>query len=385
MIAHDCVVSGTTKPHTDPNGAEIPARDSAKMEADLEEGGRPQRNTIGHAGVRPPSALTMESGCASSPSGRTSSTSTAVAAFHAAGVELNYKDQVRDGEEQRVKTPVVAAVPVFDEPETVFAEALEDTRLPMTISNNAKNTVQSGVYHRTRDTSLHESQDPTSSAESDDTPRTPSEAAGSNDRTCQTTDRKHMIWALALVAVVVAVAVAITLTVVFTSQNLQPSPSTMTTTSTASPSATQIVPEPLTAAPFPSPTNVPTFQPTIAIEPLFCDGAINLGLGVCCNASCEQCGGAGCSAGGRADDCCLSNILENNVSCGVTRSGPCVIPCDGLFDLATSVCCSASCAQCGGPGCSAGGRADVCCTSNILEINVSCDDVSGIGPCVIAS
>lgn len=59
-------------------------------------------------------------------------------------------------------------------------------------------------------------------------------------------------------------------------------------------------------------------------------GLENDGGTVCCHFLCDQCGGPGCGSPDlavflSADDCCVSNILENGQLCSVTESSPCVL------------------------------------------------------------
>ena len=121
----------------------------------------------------------------------------------------------------------------------------------------------------------------------------------------------------------------------------------------------------------------------------FCaDGIVN--GNVCCPASCGRCGGPGCSGlPGGADACCTTNIRETGVSCQ-EGGAPCLIPDDPAEELCAGgilngdVCCPASCGQCGGTGCGGlPGGADECCTSRIRESNRSCAHFEP--PCVMDS
>ena len=46
---------------------------------------------------------------------------------------------------------------------------------------------------------------------------------------------------------------------------------------------------------------------------------------VCCVGDCTQCGGDGCSADGRASECCTSPIRESGETCAETGEAPCLI------------------------------------------------------------
>lgn len=58
-------------------------------------------------------------------------------------------------------------------------------------------------------------------------------------------------------------------------------------------------------------------------------GLENDGATVCCDASCDECGGPGCGnptdSSLTANDCCTSNILANDELCSLTESAPCVL------------------------------------------------------------
>jgi peptidoglycan/xylan/chitin deacetylase (PgdA/CDA1 family) len=56
-----------------------------------------------------------------------------------------------------------------------------------------------------------------------------------------------------------------------------------------------------------------------------CDNGINWDNEVCCMASCQTCGGTGCSSReGGSDGCCTSTIISNNIYCSES-SAPCII------------------------------------------------------------
>jgi len=115
---------------------------------------------------------------------------------------------------------------------------------------------------------------------------------------------------------------------------------------------------------------------------------------VCSSKSCGKCGGTGCSlrAGG-AIDCCAENILVSKVTCDYSNA-PCIIekekPSDpqcnkgikGSGPNHSTVCCTKSCGTCGGTGCSrrSGGAKD-CCSRDIFESKVSCDN--SMAPCIV--
>ena len=59
------------------------------------------------------------------------------------------------------------------------------------------------------------------------------------------------------------------------------------------------------------------------VEPVECDGILS--GSVCCHSACGQCGGSGCgSLPGGASACCSTNILNDNLSCE-TNPAPCVM------------------------------------------------------------
>ena len=115
---------------------------------------------------------------------------------------------------------------------------------------------------------------------------------------------------------------------------------------------------------------------TATPDPL-CQNGIRSGSS-CCTRSCGTCGGSGCSQRpGGATNCCTSHITKKQNSCMVT-SAPCQIP-SGDSTCCTGVttgkfCCAASCETCGGSGCSGRpGGPDACCTSNIGSSGRLCD------------
>ena len=57
-------------------------------------------------------------------------------------------------------------------------------------------------------------------------------------------------------------------------------------------------------------------------------------VAVCCDKSCGECGGSGCSErSGGQDKCCTSNIKDNNVTCSAPTDTGCVMPHDEYNDL----------------------------------------------------
>lgn len=56
--------------------------------------------------------------------------------------------------------------------------------------------------------------------------------------------------------------------------------------------------------------------------------------------------------------------------------------CDGILE--GSVCCGASCGECGGNGCSSRGNgAEDCCAASISASGVFCSDTGGAAPCIV--
>ena len=118
------------------------------------------------------------------------------------------------------------------------------------------------------------------------------------------------------------------------------------------------------------------------------------GITICCDSSCGTCGGIGCdSRSGGAKSCCSSNILSSGISC-CESSPPCIVTscsdqyCQyGIRTHAvnhTIVCCSESCATCGGTGCDlrlGGGKK--CCSSSILTSGISC--TNSLPPCIVTN
>ncbi len=104
----------------------------------------------------------------------------------------------------------------------------------------------------------------------------------------------------------------------------------------------------------------------------------------CCEESCGTCGGSGCAGRpGGADSCCVGNIMSANRSC-TDNLAPCVLPdpkCERGLENG-SICCPKTCETCGGTDCGdRPGGADSCCVSNILNANISCANKRA--PCVI--
>jgi hypothetical protein len=132
----------------------------------------------------------------------------------------------------------------------------------------------------------------------------------------------------------------------------------------------------------PPPQAVPTTDPT-------CETGI-LRNGACCEASCGECGGVGCSQRpGGTDSCCTGAINASNVFCtGATP--PCIVTqltpnADPLCEtgiLSGTACCPAICGGCGGAGCSnlPGGAAN-CCTGAINDSGVLCS--GSLPPCIV--
>lgn len=51
---------------------------------------------------------------------------------------------------------------------------------------------------------------------------------------------------------------------------------------------------------------------------------------ICCPLACVQCGGTGCSSSGAAAglnkfQCCISDVLDSAVVCGVDTEAPCIM------------------------------------------------------------
>jgi hypothetical protein len=114
----------------------------------------------------------------------------------------------------------------------------------------------------------------------------------------------------------------------------------------------------------------------------YCDRGIRNGS-ACCSASCGACGGSNCSSRpGGADACCSGRINSTGFSC--TEGGPpCVVsdPACLLGIEGSTVCCAASCGQCGGSGCgSRPGGSAACCINTILSAGNSCS--GSLPPCV---
>ncbi|CAM9818929.1 unnamed protein product [Scytosiphon promiscuus] len=71
------------------------------------------------------------------------------------------------------------------------------------------------------------------------------------------------------------------------------------------------------------------------VDPTCSDGTVGIegsndSGSVCCPTECTQCGGAGCATAGAAaglgnTDCCINGVLNNQDSCSVTGTAPCVL------------------------------------------------------------
>ncbi|CAM9778115.1 unnamed protein product, partial [Scytosiphon promiscuus] len=163
----------------------------------------------------------------------------------------------------------------------------------------------------------------------------------------------------------------------------------------------------------PTPTPAPTLQP-VQIEELCVngipgiDGSNDVG-DVCCPLDCGQCGDDGCGADGRSKECCINGVLNNQPSCSVSGTAPCIVTdvidsaptpaptlqpvpieelcvngipgIDGSNDVG-DVCCPLDCGQCGDDGCGADGRSKECCINGVLNNQPSCS-VSGTAPCIV--
>eukprot|EP00903_Cladosiphon_okamuranus_P005787 g5734.t1 len=133
---------------------------------------------------------------------------------------------------------------------------------------------------------------------------------------------------------------------------------------------------------------------------------------VCCVAECGKCGGVGCSKFSPdlgADDCCVTEILDDGEDCYVWGAAPCIIsgsppapaptpmmptsPTDmtcsnGIHGVESDngdVCCVAECGKCGGVGCSKFSPdldADDCCVTEIRDFGDACS-ASGAAPCYV--
>jgi len=105
---------------------------------------------------------------------------------------------------------------------------------------------------------------------------------------------------------------------------------------------------------------------------------------ICCDPNCDQCGGVSCGITGMGASCCGGPIVNSGVSCD-TDFAPCVIsPVDPTCELGIikdNICCDPSCEQCGGVSCGITGMGSLCCGGPIVESGISCDD--SIAPCVI--
>ncbi|CAN0362853.1 unnamed protein product, partial [Scytosiphon promiscuus] len=54
------------------------------------------------------------------------------------------------------------------------------------------------------------------------------------------------------------------------------------------------------------------------------DGSNDVG-DVCCPLDCVQCGDDGCGADGRSKECCINGVLNNQPSCSVSGTAPCIV------------------------------------------------------------
>jgi len=107
---------------------------------------------------------------------------------------------------------------------------------------------------------------------------------------------------------------------------------------------------------------------------------------ICFESTCSPTGGVGCSG-----LCCTSILRTINWSCE-DYAAPCLIQpvvypkpgsdptcSDGTLSGNGKYCCESGCSQCGGVGC--GSLEGMCCTSSIIELDVSCQDNSS--PCLM--
>jgi hypothetical protein len=105
---------------------------------------------------------------------------------------------------------------------------------------------------------------------------------------------------------------------------------------------------------------------------------------VCCSKDqCSVCGGSACDdSPNDANECCVPNIVASARSCKefpppcVMGDPECVAGVPG-----STTCCDPSCGQCGGANCSAGSSAANCCTSTIQAAGESCS--TNYAPCVL--
>eukprot|EP00903_Cladosiphon_okamuranus_P011812 g11100.t1 len=189
--------------------------------------------------------------------------------------------------------------------------------------------------------------------------------------------------------------------------------------SMAAPCIGDVVEEPEgTVEPTAAPTADETAEETMEEQTCY-NGLAGVSKGkVCCSPGCGTCGGEGCSERGEGldgDDCCISDILRNEVMCSESMAAPCIgdvgeepeatveptaaptadetaeetmeeMTCDnGLPGVSKDeVCCSPGCGTCGGVGCSdraEGLDGDDCCLADIRRNAVKCSE-SLAAPCV---
>ncbi|CAM9361846.1 unnamed protein product [Ascophyllum nodosum] len=121
--------------------------------------------------------------------------------------------------------------------------------------------------------------------------------------------------------------------------------------------------------------------------------------GVCCDAACGLCGGAGCGnvPGLTGNDCCSETIANNGTLCSLAGEAPCILDlpevtsnstCSngfpGFEDTVNFVCCDVGCGLCGGPGCGnvRGLTGNDCCSETIATNGTLCS-VAGEAPCIL--
>jgi hypothetical protein len=116
----------------------------------------------------------------------------------------------------------------------------------------------------------------------------------------------------------------------------------------------------------------------------FCSGGkTNPSKSVCCPASCAKCGGPGCANLG--EDCCTHMIKQKpSPLCVDSTSTGCVDPdgyCSvGIESKSGNFCCPDQCGACGGSGCSKRpGGADLCCTRKLKTSGLMCADDASTG------
>ena len=102
---------------------------------------------------------------------------------------------------------------------------------------------------------------------------------------------------------------------------------------------------------------------------------------VCCNESCQSCGGYGCEKRpGGSSGCCAGVIRRVGKKCGsppcnaVVKPVPVQCPINAISSKDGAVCCSQLCGFCGGFGCERRpGGENNCCESAIKDRGESCE------------